>query len=131
MKRTGILNRPLSDAIASMGHTDSLVICDAGLPIPRETRRIDLALRKGIPAFEDVLRSTLEELEVERAVLAEEIREKSPELHHAILSILDDIPVSYITHEQFKAETVDAKAIVRSGEARPFANIILYSGVVF
>ncbi|MCF7905318.1 MAG: D-ribose pyranase, partial [Candidatus Marinimicrobia bacterium] len=34
MKKVGILHPELSKAIAIMGHTDRLVVCDAGLPIP-------------------------------------------------------------------------------------------------
>ena len=33
MKKSGILNQPISAVIAGMGHTDTLVIADAGLPI--------------------------------------------------------------------------------------------------
>ncbi len=44
MKKTGILNQPISSVIAGLGHMDTLVIADAGLPIPPEAQRIDLAL---------------------------------------------------------------------------------------
>ena len=44
MKRTGLLNIELSQVIAGMGHGDVLVIGDAGLPVPKGVRRIDLAL---------------------------------------------------------------------------------------
>ena len=73
MKKTGILNQPLSAAIAGLGHTDTLVIADAGLPIPPETHRIDLALVRSIPSFVDVLRAVLTEMQVEQAIVAEEI----------------------------------------------------------
>ena len=42
MKRTGILNRHLSAATASLGHTDEVVIADAGLPIPDGPTVVDL-----------------------------------------------------------------------------------------
>jgi D-ribose pyranase len=47
MKKSGILNAPLSGALAELGHYDTAVICDAGLPIPGTSRRIDLALVPG------------------------------------------------------------------------------------
>ena len=34
MRRGGILNAQLAGALAQLGHTDTLVVCDAGLPIP-------------------------------------------------------------------------------------------------
>ena len=76
MKKTVLLNAPVSRLIASMGHTDSLCIADAGLPVPEESERIDLAVTRGIPSFPDVLSAVLDELEVERALCAEEIKEK-------------------------------------------------------
>ncbi len=33
MKKAGLLNPDLSKTIASLGHTDTLCIADAGLPI--------------------------------------------------------------------------------------------------
>ncbi len=67
MKKIGILNQPISSVIAGLGHMDTLVVADAGLPIPQETQRIDLALVEGIPGFLDTLRAVLMEMKVERA----------------------------------------------------------------
>ena len=90
MKRGKLLNGEISTVIASMGHTDSLTIGDAGLPIPGDCQRIDLALTAGIPAFKDVLATVLEELCVEKIILAEEIRNKNPEGLEEILTLLAD-----------------------------------------
>ena len=43
MKKIGIINAPISAVIAELGHLDMLSIADAGLPIPQEIQRIDLA----------------------------------------------------------------------------------------
>jgi D-ribose pyranase len=72
MKEGKLINHPISSLIASLGHTDEITIADAGLPIPKETQRIDLALRRGIPTFEDTLRTVLEEMCVEKAFVSEE-----------------------------------------------------------
>lgn len=131
MKKIGTLNQPLSSVIASMGHMDSLVIADAGLPIPSQTQRIDLALTAGVPGFIETVRVVLSELAVERAIIAEEMLSTSPHVHVALIDLLGDTPLETIPHEEFKAKTSSAKAIVRTGEFTPFANIILISGVVF
>lgn len=131
MKKTGTLNQPLSSVIASMGHMDSLVIADAGLPIPSETQRIDLALTDGVPGFIETVRVVLTELEVEHAIIADEMLTTSPHLHTALMELLGDIPIENMAHERFKEKTSSARAIVRTGEFTPFANIILVSGVVF
>ncbi len=131
MKKTGILNQPISSVIAGLGHMDTLVIADAGLPIPPETQRIDLALTEGIPTFLDTLRVVLTEMQVEQAVVAEEMIEVSPKVYEAVKELLGDVPIKAVTHLIFKEQTRSARAVVRTGEFTPYANVILVAGVVF
>lgn len=131
MKKIGILNQPISSVIAGLGHMDTLVIADAGLPIPPETQRIDLALTEGIPGFLDTLRAVLTEMQVERAVVAEEMLQVSPDVYQAVKEALGDVPVETVTHLIFKEKTRSARAIIRTGEFTPYANVILVAGVVF
>lgn len=131
MKKIGVLNQPISSVIAGLGHMDTLVIADAGLPIPSETQRIDLALVEGIPTFLDTLRAVLREMEVERAIVAEEMLNVSPEVYEAIKGLLGDVPIETVTHLIFKEQTRSAQAVVRTGEFTPYANIILVAGVIF
>ena len=131
MKKSALLNSGLSAVIARMGHTETLTIGDCGLPIRGAAERIDLALKKGVPTFLETLDTVLTELCVERAVLAEEIKTVSPEMHQAILDRLPGIPVDYVPHEEFKRRTESSKAVVRTGECTSYANIILVSGVTF
>ena len=74
MKKTKMINSELSYVISQMGHTDSLTIGDCGLPIPPETKRIDLALTHNVPTFIQTLDVVLEELFVEEAIIASEIK---------------------------------------------------------
>lgn len=139
MKRGILLNSDISSTIAEMGHRDSLTICDAGLPISNSVKRIDLALKAGIPSFADVLGTILTELCIERVVLAEEIKSINPEGYSEILEILRkyeeesgySVVIDFVSHEDFKIQTASSKSIIRTGEVKPYANIILYSGVVF
>ncbi len=131
MKKTTLLNQPLSAVIAGLGHTDTLVIADAGLPIPPETQRIDLALRSGVPGFLETLETVLTEMAVEKAIIADEMQDVSPQLFAALKERLGEIPIETIPHTQFKAMTRDARAVVRTGEFTPYANVILVSGVTF
>lgn len=134
-----LLNAPLQHTIATMGHTDCLTVCDAGLPIPNDANRIDLALSAGIPDFMQTVNVIGTSLFVERVVLAEEIKTHNPTLHQEIITWLEllgvqqgnTIVLDYCTHEVFKAQSHQSKAFVRTGECRPYANILLFSGVVF
>ena len=107
------------------------MVCDVGLPIDKNVQRIDLAVSKGVVKFMDVLKPLLEELVVEKIILAREIVAKSPAMHHEIVALTKDIPLELVSHEEFKRLTKDAKAIIRTGECTPYTNIILQSGVNF
>lgn len=131
MKKGGILHHELSELIATLGHTDTLVIADAGLPIPPGVKRIDLALSAGIPGFIETLRAVLGDVAVERATIAREMSGRSAQLHGEMLELLGSIPVDEVSHEEFKRLSRNARAVVRTGEFTPYANIILASGVVF
>jgi D-ribose pyranase len=131
MKKTGILNQPISAVIAGLGHTDTVVIADAGLPIPDGPVRIDLALAERIPSFLKTLEVVLTEMQVEKAIVSNEMIEVSADLHAAIKKRLGDIPIETASHENFKEQTRSAKAVIRTGEFTPYANIILVAGVVF
>jgi D-ribose pyranase len=131
MKKIGTLNQPLSAVIAGLGHMDQLVVADAGLPIPVGPERIDLALKEGLPGFAETLQVILEEVQVERAVVAEEMVSTSPLLYQQLAELLGDVPVENIPHTEFKNRTGEARAVVRTGEFTPYANVILIAGVVF
>lgn len=131
MKKGGILNHELSALIASMGHTDMVTICDSGLPIPLQVKRVDLAVSPGIPKLLDVISAVAEELEVEEIIFAEELQQSSPALEKAIRAIFPTAKVEMVSHESFKVMTRKSKGIVRSGETTPYANVILVSGVIF
>jgi len=131
MKKIGTLNQPLSSVISGLGHLDTIVVADAGLPIPAETQRIDLALTKDVPGFIETVRVILEEVQVERAIVAEELLTKSPQVYQQLQELIMEIPIDTIPHIEFKQRTGSACAVVRTGEFTPYANVILVSGVVF
>jgi D-ribose pyranase len=131
LKKKGILNPALSEVVASMGHFDQITVCDAGLPIPLSVQRIDLAVAENIPGFIEVVRAVSEEIEVQRIVLAEEAIEKNPSIVEALQTIFRNVEITYVTHESFKLLTQKSRAIIRTGECSPYANVILESGVIF
>lgn len=131
MKKTTVINSNLSRVIATMGHYDTLAIGDAGMPVPKGTEKIDLAVTNGIPSFMDVLSNVLDELQVQEVYLADEIKTKNPEILVQITQKMNGIPIKFIPHETMKKDLASTHAFVRTGEMTPFANIILVSGVVF
>ena len=132
MKKHGLLNSDISKVLADLGHTDQIIIADCGLPIPNEVKKIDLSLKIGNPSFIEVLKTVLEDMEVEKIILAKEIKSENRELNDEIEQVFQtNIEKEYITHEEFKKEIKNVKAVVRTGEATPYANVILQAGVIF
>lgn len=135
MKKTRLLNSELSYEIAKMGHTSHITICDAGLPIPKDLKRIDLAVEQNIPKFIEVLNVVSSEMEIEEIILATEIKNKNEKVYMEILDCFKqkdkEIKINWVSHERLKEITKESVAIVRTGECTPYANIILKSGVVF
>ena len=132
MKRNGILNSEISRVLSYMGHTDRLAIGDCGLPIPDEVERIDLSLTFGEPRFLHVLELVLQDMKVEKIVLAEEIKEQNSDVLHGIEQLFaGSVEVEFVSHTALKAATRDCKAVIRTGETTPYANIILQSGCIF
>ncbi|MFI6698400.1 D-ribose pyranase [Streptomyces sp. NPDC050509] len=128
MKRSGILNRHLAGATAELGHGDGVLVCDAGMPVPAGPRVVDLAFVAGVPSFAQVLDGLLAELVVEGATAAHEVREANPEAAR-LLGRLPDL--GFVPHEELKRLSAGARLIVRTGEARPYANVLLRCGVFF
>ena len=131
MKKTGLLNGHVSRVISEMGHTDKLAIGDSGLPIPKETERIDIALIKNVPRFIDTLKIVLSELCIERVFLSKDIVDVSPVLFEEIKKVIGDVEITLLPHDEFKADLKNCKAVIRTGEQTYFANIILQAGVIF
>lgn len=131
MKKHGMLNRDIATLLAHLGHTDTVVIADCGLPVPDEVPCIDVSLSLGVPRFMDVVAAVTDDMEVERLTLAKEMEQDNAGTHEQIRAHLQDQPIRYLTHEEFKAETKKAKAIIRTGETMPYANVILHAGVIF
>ncbi len=126
--------------ISRLGHTDTLVVCDAGLPIPKSTTRIDMALTRGVPSFMQVLGVVTNEMQVSRLPLSRKrsnniIRNSTKRCSLTLSSCKNTegntIEIRYTTHEQFKQQTAESQAVIRSGECSPYANIILCAGVTF
>jgi D-ribose pyranase len=131
MKERGILHPGLARVVAEMGHGDLLCISDAGLPIPPGVERIDLAFGPGKPSFVQVFEAVISELRVEAFVLAEESDDGCSEIVGWVRAALEGAEQISTDHEGLKALLPACRAIVRTGEFTPFANVVLRSGVDF
>jgi D-ribose pyranase len=135
MKRTRLLNSELSYEIAKIGHTATVTLCDAGLPIPGGVKRIDLAIERGYPTFIRTLDALLSEMVVEEIVVANEIHTKNPDIFKQMMETFRahkmEPRVTEVPHVEFKKLTRTSEVVVRTGECTVYANVILVAGVAF
>lgn len=130
MKRHGILNLGLSQAIASMGHTDLMIVCDAGFPIPPDVQRVDLAIVQDVPDLATVLTAIAHDFIAEKVVYAAEMADNNPRLREKVHAIFPDADFGTLPHEEILGSVAHkAKVIVRTGAFDPWGNILLYGGV--
>lgn len=130
MKRNGILNAELSGALATLGHTDLVMVVDAGFPIPRSAHRVDLAIVENLPDLRTVLELISNELIVEGVVRADDVTTNNPRLDEWITDRFGDAEFTTRTHADMLGELAQqAKVIVRTGAFEPWGNIGLFCGV--
>ena len=127
MKKKGILNRQLAGLVAGLGHTDCVMICDAGFPIPKGIEYVDLAMCEGIPSFVDCLNLLLSEAVFDEITIAQEMLEHNPETFGYILGMFKAHKRNVIPQTEFLPMAENAKFIIRTGELKPYSNIYLYS----
>lgn len=126
MRKHGILNAQLAGLLARLGHTDTVVVADCGLPVPAEVPVMDLALVFGVPRFDDVFNALLAELEIEGVTVADQ----APQAVHDLIPEEVEM-IAEIDHEDLKEMVAGAAFVVRTGETTPYANAILHCGVPF
>jgi D-ribose pyranase len=130
MKRNGILNLGLNQAIAAMGHGDLMIICDAGFPIPSQVTRVDLAIVADVPDLETVLTAISRDFIAEKFGYANEMANNNPRLKDKVDRIFAGVELVTFPHTEILTElAAKAKFIVRTGAFDPWGNIVLYSGV--
>lgn len=130
MKRHGILNAELSGALATLGHTDLLMVVDAGFPIPRSAHRVDLAIAENLPDLRTVLELISAELVVEGVVRADDVTANNPRLDEWLQQRFTDAEFTTRSHADMLGELAQqAKVIVRTGAFEPWGNIGLFCGV--
>lgn len=126
---TGMLNREISDILASLGHTDELIVADAGFPLPLGVRVADLSLAAGKPTVPEVVQEILKYFSVEKIVLADETRAVSPSCFEKLTGLFGaDAQVETMSHSAFKLHSRQVKAVIRTGDFTAYANILLVSG---
>lgn len=132
MQKGGMLNSSIAKVLADLGHTDTIVIGDCGLPVPAGVQKIDLALKPGTPSFLEVVEEVAKNMVIEKVEIAAEMEGRNPAVYNAMKQLFTEEQwIIDEDHEAFKEATKHAKCIIRTGEITPFANVILHSNAFF
>lgn len=136
MRKGKLLNGPLTGLIGSLGHSDKIMVTDAGWPIP-DNLRLDLCLTHGIPRLSEVFSVIAAEMVIEKVIIDAEMRIHGPEVHDRVRQIIadqtggDEITVTYEEHDIFKQHATSVKGIVRTGECIAYCNLVIVAGLAF
>lgn len=128
MRPKRILHPELAKALATCGHTDIIMVTDAGFPIPKDANRIDLGYYAGQADVLDILRMLREEIFVEEIAFATEVKTHHPALYGDVQEIYTGSGANFrgTTHEDLIEKYAQgAKVIIRSGSLNAWANFAL------
>lgn len=135
MIKGGILNAQLLRVLGESGHTDWLLLSDAGMPVPTDKERVDLAVINDIPRQLTVLKAILEQIKIEKIMIAKEIQEWSPVYLSKIEKLLKqyELTPDFLPHEEIKAMSWhrQTRACIRTGERTSYSTMILQVGVPY
>ena len=128
MRKWGILNAKLQEAITELRHGDGMVIVDQGFPIPKGCYTIDLSLVTGIPTFKQVLKAVLDEMRFCEYYIVDFMEEANKEYYDMVTNAFDKYEVKErLSMDEFVEKTKEAKLVIRTGEPLPASNIYLTS----
>ncbi|RGV96648.1 D-ribose pyranase [Ruminococcus sp. AF14-10] len=128
MRKLGILNAKLQEAITELRHGDGMVIVDQGFPIPKGCYTIDLSLVTGIPTFKQVLKAVLDEMRFCEYYIVDFMEEANKEYYDMVTNAFDKYEVKErLSMDEFVEKTKEAKLVIRTGEPLPASNIYLTS----
>ncbi|MFG3621354.1 D-ribose pyranase [Nocardia sp. NPDC047654] len=125
MRTSGLIHAELLAALTALRHTDLFAVSDSGLPAPVGVPVIDLGISYGLPRFEPILELILGEVTVEAAWGSRDVADTNPEA----ATLLSGLNAELIDHDDFKQRIGACRFVVRTGEARPYANVLLRAGV--
>ena len=134
-----LLHADLLHALAAMGHGDELAIVDANFPAASVGKRLLHASGASSPAMLDAVLTVFPlDTYVTPAALTMQVvgdPEALPEPVREFAAVftrhdLADAEIGHLERSAFYERARGAFAIVRTGELRPYGNILLVKGVV-
>jgi L-fucose mutarotase len=134
-----LLHADVLHALASMGHGDEVAIVDANFPAASIGRRVLHVSGASAPAALDAVLTVFPvDTVVRPAALTMQVTGDVQALPEPVAEFaavftrhdLAEVEIGHLERRAFYERTRNAFAIVRTGELRPYGNILLIKGVV-
>ncbi len=129
-----ILVGDLLAALDRLGHGDELVVADANFPAYRVGATVVETPGLPSPAVVEAIRTVipLDEYEAESVLLMRAEGDERPTVQHELVAAAaaPDERVAELERFAFYERARAARLVVRTGEPRPYGNLILRKGVV-
>jgi D-ribose pyranase len=126
--KSGILNPALQSLLCRVRHTNTLVIADRGFPFWPQLETVDLSLVDDLPRVLDVLTAVLPNFSVGRIFVASEFHaHNGAETFRELAQATAEIELVQEPHAELKRRVPAAIGLVRTGDTRQYANLILES----
>jgi D-ribose pyranase len=129
MLKSGILNPHVLSLLASVRHTNTLVIADRGFPSWPGIETVDLSLVDDVPTVVQVLAAIRPNFVIGQAWMAEEfLRENTAEVRSQFADALAGVNIKHEPHVAFKRRVPQATGLIRTGDTIQYGNVIVESG---
>ena len=128
MLKTGILNPQLASLLARVRHTNTVVIADRGFPFWPGIETVDLSVVNNLPTVLQVLAAIRPNCVFGKAWMAQEfLKVNTKPVQKRFITALRGASLKFEPHVDFKKRVPHAIGLIRTGDATPYANMILES----
>jgi D-ribose pyranase len=128
MLRNGILNPQINSLLARVRHTNLLVIADRGFPFWPVIETVDISLVDNLPTVLQVFDALRPNFAIGEIYMAREFLQENPaEVREQLARSVNQIPVTYEPHSDFKKRVPQAIGLIRTADTIQYSNMILVS----
>ena len=128
MLKTGILNPDINLLLSRVRHTNTLVIADRSFPFWPGIEVVDISLVDDLPTVLQVLTAIRTNFIIGQVWMAAEfLKHNEAKIKADFATALRGIKISHEPHVKFKKRIPHAIGLIRTGDTRPYANLILES----
>lgn len=136
MLKIKLLHPEILQALGSSGHGSRILIADGNYPFstraPQTAKKVYLNFVPGMLTVIDVLKTLVEYVPFESAIIMNPPDGHVPDIHHEFAEVLGkNVPLTKSNKPEFyeEARSPDTCLVIATGETRRFANIVLTIGV--